>query len=215
MNAHAGPEAQVTSDQLDAVREMVNIGIGRAAASLSDMVQQRVELDVPRLRTVLPDEPPPLDLMPDPGASGLLAVVEQSFSGRLTGSAMLLVPEAAAAALVSLLTQGLLAPDELETEAAAVITEVGNVLINGVVGTLANLVGAGVAFDLPVFSSERPDALLAQFVDRASALILIEVEFRIAQNAISGRMALIFEVGALAYLLERIQTMLDGGDLSA
>ena len=41
---------QLSSSQLDALAEVVNIGVGRAAASLSELLGTRIELSVPQIQ---------------------------------------------------------------------------------------------------------------------------------------------------------------------
>ena len=43
---------RMTDETLDALTEILNIGIGRAAASLSRMVETRVELRVPEIELI-------------------------------------------------------------------------------------------------------------------------------------------------------------------
>ena len=196
-----------TTDQLDAIQELVTVGIGRAASALSDMVLQRVELSVPRLRPLRAEDA--AQLIED--GQGPLAVVEQPFFGKLFGSAMLIVPEASAASLVNLLTGGQLDPDEMAAEQAAVLTEAGNILINGVVGSLANQVGEGVDFELPSFRACDADELRVNLFGRGKQLILVEVQFSIAAHHVRGSMGLVFDVEAMEFLLCSVQHMLEGG----
>ena len=40
---------QMTSDQQDVMTEIINVGIGRAAASLSELLGKRIDLQIPRV----------------------------------------------------------------------------------------------------------------------------------------------------------------------
>ena len=42
----------VSAEEIDALRELINIGVGRAAGALNDMVGAHVELRVPSVRLV-------------------------------------------------------------------------------------------------------------------------------------------------------------------
>ena len=117
--------------QRDILTELVNIGVGRAACTLSEMVDSRVGLKVPSVHLA------PLSieqLVRQSGEADTISVVLQSFSGRLSGMAALLISSASARSLVAILTGKPSESCEIDVEREGVITEVGNIVINGVLG---------------------------------------------------------------------------------
>ena len=56
----------LSPDQIDKLTEIVNIGFGRAAASLSSLVQQRILLSVPEIRICSVEELPAYLGLPNP-----------------------------------------------------------------------------------------------------------------------------------------------------
>ena len=118
-----------TEEQLDYIREMMNIGAGNAATALQQMLKQPVDLTIPRVQ-VLPitqiqsifDHP-----------SLPVVCVKMGMVGDVGGSLFFIVPEEHKERLVSLVkraTPGLSQlkvqpPDEMELSALA---EIGNIL---------------------------------------------------------------------------------------
>ncbi len=81
---------KLTELQLDVLAELCNMGLGTAAASLSEMVASEVLLSVPRVEFV-----PRADAVRrlGVGRESVLKGVRQHFAGEVGGSALLLFPD--------------------------------------------------------------------------------------------------------------------------
>src|SRR2546430_5966826 len=75
--------------QIDALREVANIGAGHAATALSQLTNRRIMISVPQINIVRLEEVP--DLLGDP-QEGVAAVLMHML-GDLTGRTLLLFPE--------------------------------------------------------------------------------------------------------------------------
>src|SRR3989304_5432159 len=85
--------------QLDALKEVANIGAGHAATALSQLTERRIMINVPEIEiTRLEDVP---QTFGDPEA--VVAAVLMHVLGDLTGRTLLLLPEANARLLCALL----------------------------------------------------------------------------------------------------------------
>jgi 1-acyl-sn-glycerol-3-phosphate acyltransferase len=76
--------------QLDALTEMVNIGVNRAAAGLREMVGEQVHLSVPKVSLVSRDKA--IATLGDSETANLVGI-HQVFEGDVTGRALLIFPE--------------------------------------------------------------------------------------------------------------------------
>jgi len=126
----------LTELELDALTEVVNIGVSRAATSLRDMVGQQVFLSVPSVAITSPIRA--VELLGQ-RESSLLVAIRQGFQGEFSGSALLIFPEKNSLELVRAVAGDHLPLEdilELEQEALA---EIGNVILNGCMATIANL----------------------------------------------------------------------------
>ena len=195
----------------DAVSELVNVGVGRAAASLATMVKERIELSVPKLMTVPYQELTQLlGLVHELDTQAEVSLVQQAFGGRLSGSASILFPIASARHLVELLTDGALSAEELDLELEAALAEVGNILINSVLGTLGNITGLEVSFHLPEYRQCSVQNL--EFSLGTHDLLLAVVLVSISGQEIKGYLLLLFDLPSMETLKEAIQRM--AGDQS-
>jgi chemotaxis protein CheC len=121
-----------TEIELDALRELANIGAGTAATALSGLLGTPIDVAVPSASAL-----PLADAIDATGPADLVVTgVSVELSGDLTGSAVMLFPEEDAATLCRLL--GLEADSEL---AASALGEVVNILCASYLGALGTMTG--------------------------------------------------------------------------
>jgi chemotaxis protein CheC len=148
---------ELTALQQDALVELLNIGFGRAAASLSQLTGHRVLLEVPQVTLQAVDE---VGEALARVVQGHVASVHQIFSGPVAGDALLILDESGAAMLKELLTNEPSLPLAIDASAREVITEIGNILLNACLGTFGNLLKVQVTFSVPHLSIEHVGAIL-------------------------------------------------------
>ncbi|MBP1626418.1 MAG: CheC, inhibitor of methylation [Holophagaceae bacterium] len=195
----------------DALAELVNVGVGRAASSLSTMVSARIDLSVPKVVTIPhADIGLHLNLEHEIGLRDEVVVVQQAFTGKVGGAASILFPVESARNLVGLLTGGLLSNEELDLEREAALTEVGNILINGVMGTIGNIIGVEIRYHLPEYVECHADELPQVFQQRD--LMLAVVLIAISGQEIKGHLVLLFDIPSMDSLAAIIEEMTRGSN---
>src|ERR1041384_6034542 len=96
--------------QLDALREVANIGAGHAATALSQMIGETIMISVPTINvSPLEDVPPQVAAPDEPVAAVLMHML-----GDLTGRTLLVFPRRTALRLASLLMRK--DPDQREDD---------------------------------------------------------------------------------------------------
>ena len=187
---------ELTDIQHAAVTEMLNIAIGRAAAALNELVDEEVTLSVPRVDFISREKAASMiDLR---AVSGACAVV-QEFEGQFSGNALLIFPEAKSLALVRKMIRDqipLEAMTELEQEA---LTEVGNIVLNASLGTIANLLEMEFQSSLPSFLKGTGRAILCGpdgQVSPSDLALLVEVDFQLEESDISGYVLFLLDVAS-------------------
>lgn len=189
-----------TELQRQGLQEFITIGVGRAAAQLGAMVQRPILLSVPHLWLV--EELSQVAGINDGGVS----VVEQAFSGQLEGAIALTFPVDAGHRLVSLLL-GEDAAMLPEAERSSALIEVGNIVVNAVMGSLGNMTGLELDFALPLYREGDLATLLGHV---SGALLAAEVTIQIDGQDISGTLLLFLRAGSLADLGMLIERMAGG-----
>lgn len=190
--------------RLDVLTEMVNIGVGRAAASLSELVGHRVELRVPALRTLDVDDLLRAFTTEDHAVD---LAVTQDFRGGLDGRAILAFPSASAIKLGQLLSGVDGDGNELTEDLAGVLEEVGNIVLNGVLGTFGNMSRCELDYSVPRLA--RSGGLervihTAELEGRSRVVLLANTHFFVAERNIEGSLILLFDLSRLDCLVHQI-----------
>lgn len=196
---------ELTATQKDALIELLNIGFGRAAASLSQLTGHRVMLEVPQvsvhaivdlekvLRTVVQDD---------------VASVHQIFSGPVAGDALLLLDYKAAGMLKELLTNEAPLPLPLDASAREVLTEVGNILLNACLGTFGNILKVQVSFSIPQLNLESLSDILRSLLVNREGLryaLVVHAGFRLRDAEVTGYLVVVLSVASLDRLIRAVE----------
>lgn len=192
----------LTPYQLDALKELINIGVGRAAAVLSEMVKNHISLDVPFIKILSPEQ---LKTEMEEISRERVAAVRLGFSGPFSGSAALVFPPDSAAKLVTVLTGEEPGTPDIDSVRAGTLNEVGNIVINGVMGSISNVLHHQIDYSLPNYLEDRIESLLKLNNPYPSfTALLAKTRFLIEKLRIEGNIILIFEVGSFDSLLSAI-----------
>lgn len=196
-------------DHVDALEELVNIGVGRAAGVLNHMLASHVRVHVPEVRVVGWDEA--LTLLETIGGDRL-ATVGQSFDGSFSGVAGLVIPPEPASRLIVLLTGSEHGGDDLDGVRSGTLSEVGNIMLNSVMGSVSNVLGEHLDYGLPSFTEASPEEVLAVLLPEGGAegLVACTARFDVAEHVIRGDVILVFASGSLERLLGAIEAVAVG-----
>jgi chemotaxis protein CheC len=191
--------ARYSDLQLDALRELANVGSGTAGTALSALLGRPVDISVPNAAA--------LELADAVDAAGVaedvvLAVVV-AVGGDLEATALLVVSERDAAAIGALLGVD---PDSEDGRSA--LEEVGNILVASYVGALASMTGFVLDLRPPASARDMLGAVVATVIaahsDGRDLAIMLNSELRIEHDAIALSFMLLPTPEGVDELLERI-----------
>jgi chemotaxis protein CheC len=190
---------ELTDLELDALTELVNLGVSRAANSLREMVGAQVLLSVPNVRLVGRNEA--IAILKARETSRLVAV-HQVFEGDIAGRALLIFPEPQSLELVRAVAGGDLPLEdiiELEQEALA---ETGNVILNGCLATIANLLHRSLKMSLPeILRGEGAELFnLPPPPHGGDVVMFLYIDFAVRERDIRGYVAMLMDLPSLAAL---------------
>jgi chemotaxis protein CheC len=193
--------------QTDALKELMNVGVGRAAGILNHMVSSHVQLLVPDITILnLGDLAAKLEEV----MAEKVAVVRLRFEGSFSGTAELIFPTESANNLVAVISDEEPGTPDLDSAKTAALMEVGNIVLNSVMGTFANMLKQQLEFHLPTYSEITSDVLGKSGNGKAGEkVIFAQVRFTIRQLEIVGDIILLFEVGSFDTLLSKIDALVD------
>ncbi|MDB4909032.1 MAG: CheC, inhibitor of methylation [Gemmatimonadetes bacterium] len=190
---------------MDALTELFNVGLHRAAASLSEVTSQRIVVDLPKL-WLLPIRD--IEVRLRELLAGELATVHQVFSGAVAGDAVLLIEQDKAASLTNLMTDGDAGQGgRLDESAREVLAEVGNIVLGACLSGFGDMLHLKVTFSVPSIHVDSLGAVLQALAVESNEdqfAVIAATRFRLSDRAVEGY--LLIAVGAQS--LERISSAL-------
>jgi chemotaxis protein CheC len=196
---------KLTAVQEDALIELLNIGFGRAAASLSQLTGHRVLLEVPHVTIHPVDE---VSATLEEVIRTDVTTVHQIFSGPVAGDALLILDQAGAAMLKELLTNEPALPLAIDASAREVITEIGNILLNACLGTFGNLLEVQVSFSVPQLSLESLGAILETLRVNQEGLkyaLVVHAGFKLRDAEVRGYLVIVLSIASLDRLIRAVE----------
>ncbi|MDB4874961.1 MAG: CheC, inhibitor of methylation [Gemmatimonadetes bacterium] len=191
--------------ETDALAELFNVGLHRAAASLSEITGQRIGVDMPRL-VICPITEIEVELTGLLG--GEIATVHQMFGGAVAGDAVLLLEQDKAAALAKLMTAGEAGlGGRLDQSAREVLAEIGNIVLGACLSGFGDMLQTPVSFSVPRIHIESLKNILRSLridSEEVQYAVIAATQFRMSELAVDGY--LVVAVGAKS--LARISQVL-------
>ncbi len=199
--------------EMDALTELVNLGVSNAALSLREMVREEVILSVPKVSIMARAE---AIASLGQGDGRRLVAVHQHFEGDIHGRALLIFPETKSMELVRAVVGGDLPLEELMELEQEALAETGNVILNGCLGTIANNLQHSLRISLPevVYGEGAEFFRLPPPPNVADGVLFIYINFLVRERDITGYIAMLLDLpslitlkGMLGRFIERV-----GGD---
>ena len=194
----------LTELQRDTMMELLNIGMGRAASALSEMVGAEIYLCVPFLDLLSRHEA--IKRLAGKRAERMIAV-QQQFSGLLGGDIMLVFPEEKSLELVHVLVKDS-TPLEVMTEMEQeVFMEIGNMILNSCIGSIATILKSEMSSSLPIILNGTDKDIFGENFDSHDddgTVLFLSMGFSLQERSIDGNVAFIINGDATYALQERI-----------
>jgi chemotaxis protein CheC len=189
--AHLTPLSDL---ERDALGEISNVAMARAANSLRQMVEHEVLLSVPAVEIISRDAATQIVKKPD---NPPLVAVRQDFSGAFSGSALLIFPETRSLELVRAVVGRELALEDIVNLEDEALAETGNIILNSWVATIANLLRRGLKMSLPIVVRGNSGDLFASVEMEKSLVLFLHIRFEISKKEIRGFVALLMDIPSI------------------
>lgn len=198
-------EFNLTPAQLDAMREIGNIGAGNTATALSQIVNKKIDMNVPQV-SIVPIEDVP-DLVGGPDA--LIVAIFLRVYGKAPGNILFLMPKENAFYLVDDLmgrphgtTQSL---DEMDVSA---LKEVGNILAGSYLNAFFHFTSLSMLPSIPSLAIDMAGAVLnivlVQLGQMGDHAMVIETKFLAEDDSINGHFFLVPDPGSLTTIVKAV-----------
>ena len=195
----AAPGLALDELELDALTELVNLGISQAAHSLAAMAREEVTLTVPQVIMVARKEA--IRIISERDA-GKLVAVHQVFEGEITGRALLIFPEAQSFELVRAVVGSDLPIDEIIELEQEALAETGNIMLNSCLATIANQLQRSLTISLPeILHGEGKELFNFEAPPPPGDLVMfIYINFALRNRDLNGYIAMLLDMPSLSAL---------------
>lgn len=195
----------LTEDQLDALKEISNIGMGHAATALSQMIGETVFLRVPKVTVTEIAEVP--DLLG--GAENLVVGVTLKVLGDARGSILLIFPTDSAKRLVLGLLGHSEESENLSELGESTLKEIGNILASAYLNALGSLLHLTLIPSIPLLAHDMAgavvDNVLIELSEAGDLALMVETEFHgrgPRAEAVKGHFFLLPDPSSLGLVLD-------------
>jgi chemotaxis protein CheC len=169
----------ISEAEHDALCELANVAMARAATSIRRMVGRQILLSVPTCDILAPEAAAARLTKPD---NRHLVAVRQDFSGPLKGRALLTFPERSSLELMHVILGRQIPPADildLEDEALA---ETGNIILNSWLATIANLLKQSLKMSLPTVIRRDQRHIFESVLVGQSVVLFLHINSRSASK---------------------------------
>jgi chemotaxis protein CheC len=193
--------------QLDALREVANIGAGHAATALSQMVGETIMITVPTINISRLEEVPVQLTDPDEPVAAVL----MHMMGDLTGRTLLVFPKRSAVRLASRLLKQTQSEQALSEMGQSAIKEAGNILSSAYMNALSDFMGMLLLPSPPSLAVDMSEAVLTttylQFGTDRDYVVCVESEFVIDDTSepLRGFFLLLPDAASLTAILKAVR----------
>ena len=196
----------LTELQHDALVEIFNIGVGHAARAMSEIVNEEVTMSVPSISFVNRADAAQMLGNKD---SARVCGVSQHYQGAFSTEAILMFPEDKSLDIVRLMVGESVPLKELTEMEQEAMSEIGNIILNSCVGTLANIFAQELSGSLPEYHVGTSEQILSASGGQAEAVVLmLHIDFILETHQIHGYVAFILDLTALHDLQEQVDRYL-------
>ena len=191
--------------QLDALREIGNIGSGNAATALSETIGKPVNIDLPKVQILDINEAVEKLGGPEKIVAGILVKLEGGIEGAMLSIQSLDVINTMLESLMGSTANSFEEMDEMQISA---VTEIGNILMASYVNAIAEMIGLKVLISVPGVAINMMGGMItvpmATYCYEAEKIMMIEGQFSFDDQMHENNLLLIPDVNSLKTILSRL-----------
>lgn len=198
---------QLNDIEEDALKEILNIGVGHAADSFARIINEPVRLSVPMLRLIY-GETAAAEILALDTTSGSGSMVKQSFRGCFTAEGLFLFPGDGSLELVRLMVGKNMPISEMRELEQDALVEVGNILFNSCVSVISDMIGTPFECGMPRYESGHLSQLLSEFNTTEDCLLLMNIAFIVENVQIKGYIMFLMKLDSVEIFIKAINKYL-------
>ena len=192
---------------LDALSEVFNVGAGRAAASLSEIVGDEVKLSVPSVEIRKSAD---IDLSQMGMHGDRFGAVHQTFTGSFEAEAILLFTEDHALEIVRDMMGSQISIEDLAEFEQEAMCELGNIILNACLSAMADMLSIPMNCSLPDYTIATTEEIFRRISDDFNQpyLLLLHIDLAIEKRRTEGHLIFLLSSTSLQDLIQQLERFL-------
>jgi len=195
---------QLDDEQIDALSEIFNIGVGKAAAAMGHLMHDEVLLSVPHVSILTVSEAAQQLGTAEKPMYG----VRQPFRGVFSGDALLIFPGDKSLEIVRIVAGQSVPGEDLSAIEQDAMTEVGNVMLNACIAALADLLGNEFELSPPSIDIGDSRTILGTRIQN-HLVVFLRIRFELLSSQIEGFVVFVLNTTSLESLRSAVNRLLD------
>lgn len=195
--------AKLDAEQIDALSEIFNIGVGKAAAAMGNLMHDEVLLSVPHVSIFTVSE-----AAQQLGTAGsTMYGVRQPFRGVFSGDALLIFPGDKSLEIVRIVAGQSLPGEDLSAIEQDAMAELGNVMLSACLATLADLLGNEFELSPPRVDVGDSRTILGTRIQN-HLVVFLHIRFELLSSRIEGFVVFVLNTTSLLALRAAVDRLL-------
>jgi chemotaxis protein CheC len=157
--------AAAEKNDLEIFLELGNIGAGHAATSLSEILQQQVEIDIPRIGTIPPNMLPKFYQSHNMPATAVYI----HLMGKMECHFLFIFERPELKEITTLMTRSITNQECEASMESSAIEELGNILIGSFLTAISNFTGLNLISTPPLLIGAPFDSIISEFIVNLSS----------------------------------------------
>ncbi|MGR6835949.1 chemotaxis protein CheC [Syntrophomonas erecta] len=205
---------EINALEYDILKEIFNIGVGKAAAMLSEIIDKKILLDVPKIELLyLKDRNFSLNNYFPDILEGTLLISSIKFAEKLTGKANLIFPASKSKKLINICLnrdEKIKDPNvEFDDIDFDVIKEIGNIVLNSIIGELGNYLNIDLYYSVPEVKVFNKIDFRKDIENKTHTTLILYITFIIDDIKIEGAIIIDLTLKSLNTLMIKVNTIGD------
>ncbi len=187
-------ENGLTEKEMDAVREVGDIGVGQASTALSRLLGKRIMITLPQTKFIRLEE----FAQEIGGADRMVVAVYHTIQGDISAESMLMFPRDGAVQMIDILMGKQLGQTRvIEDMELSAFKEMSNIFTGAYLNALADMLGYRVMQSVPHVATDMAQAvldfMLIKLAKRSDEMLCVKTAIDIEGHDINGQFIILFE----------------------
>ncbi len=197
----------------DILKEVFNIGVGKAADMLSEIIDKKILLDVPSIKIIEPDNKDvEFDEFFYKGIKGTWMVSSICFEEKINGEANLIFPAEKTRSIINFCTkqedENIGNDLEFTDIDYDIVRELGNIILNSIIGEMGNFLDINLEYTLPNVRLFNRMDFENDIKDRRDlSLLMLSISFILDDTEIEGAIIISLTINSLNEVINIIKRM--------